>query len=195
VRRCVGRCVGPTRASVDSAAHNPGIGASEPRNRRVQDASRSRESEDGNRRSTVRRSSGMRCRPQKSHSNRSLSCDRLCIDLRATLISIWHNEPIPPPPGSRPAGPKRGTRTWSPARPVVRSRMKQNGQPRRTSPGPNRGRRHRPRHRPDWLITGDQLEPRRRSRGGVVAPVPGRSGGPVLGLLVSNLSGTALDFE
>src|SRR5262249_6006805 len=52
--------VGPTRASLDSAAHNPDVGASDPGDRLFRAPSRSRESEDENRRLTVSGSSGMR---------------------------------------------------------------------------------------------------------------------------------------
>jgi hypothetical protein len=57
--------VGPKRASVDLADHNWDMRASDPRNRRSPDTSRSCESEDKNRHSTVSSSSAIRVLPSK----------------------------------------------------------------------------------------------------------------------------------
>src|SRR5208283_3521828 len=61
------RCVGPTRASFDPAAHNPDIGASDRRNRLFPDTSRSRESEDENRGSSVSASPALRFLRQRTN--------------------------------------------------------------------------------------------------------------------------------
>jgi hypothetical protein len=73
--------VGPKRASFDSAAHNPDIGGSDPRNRRFPDTSRFCESEDDTRRSTVSGSSGTspsrRGHPQRHQLSHRSDRDRL----------------------------------------------------------------------------------------------------------------------
>jgi len=59
--------VGPKRASLDSAAHNPDVGASDPGDRLSRVPSRSRESEDEDRRSTRSGGSGLRLPPPMMH--------------------------------------------------------------------------------------------------------------------------------
>jgi hypothetical protein len=101
-RNCFG-VVGPTRASVDSAALTPNIGPSDPRNRLLLDTSRSCESEDENRRSGVSVAAGMRDLPENVRSSRR-DRDRLGEYGRREALCDNASDAMPPVTGLRHSG-------------------------------------------------------------------------------------------